>query len=84
MTKMTYKQIAKAVESGKSVKARVVANTIGAKSKLFAYVTVDGETFEVSAVSWNKVSAYGSPFDVKLTGSKDLSVHKHEFTYEIR
>ena len=69
MTKMTYKQIAKAIEDGKNVVAREQQNWGRTVVRKYS-VIVDGERFEVSAASWNKMM---HEHDFAITDSSEVS-----------
>lgn len=55
MTKMTNKQIAKAIAGGSKVVAREAKTWTNHDWKNTYTVDVDGERFEVTTASWNKM-----------------------------
>lgn len=83
MTKMTYKQIEKAVKQGEKVTARVVTQSIGSGFKRFAYIYINGDGHEVSIASWNKVKDYDGKLNAEYTGENQLGTYTTESFFDI-
>lgn len=72
-TNKTFKQIAKEIESGKTINAREVQTHGYYKVRYHYSIEIDGERYEVSTVSWNKMQ---KAFNAKRTFGEEVSFSK--------